>query len=165
MCRARFDLAICSVPGSAVRQVIGECADKGVGSVVVFSSGFAEVGESGSAAQADLANVAREAGMRMMGPNCMGMVNFGQNAVASFAPAFASELVAGRIGLVSQSGAFGSLSYIHARERRQSLSYMLTTGNEADVDIGDCTAFLVDDPDTRCHFALHRRGAERAEVH
>ncbi len=142
------DLAICSVPDAMVKSVLTDCAQKGVKSVIVFSSGFAEVSERGAEAQREIAGLAAAAGMRMMGPNCMGMVNFADKAVASFHPAFGEDLVAGRIGLVSQSGAFGGLSYVLARERRQSLSYMLTTGNEADVDIGDCTAFLADDPNT-----------------
>ena len=141
------DLAICTVPPSAVMSVLGECAEKGVGSLVVFTSGFAEVGESG--AQEAMAGLAREAGIRLMGPNCMGMVNFGSRAIGSFHPAFADDIVPGAIGLVSQSGAFGGLAYMLARSRGHSLSYMLTTGNEADVDIGDCTAFLADDPDTK----------------
>jgi acetate---CoA ligase (ADP-forming) len=142
------DLAICSVPDAAVKTALSECAEKGVGAVIVFSSGFAEVGDEGAQAQAEIADMVRSAGMRMMGPNCMGMVNFGASIVGSFHPAFGQDLVPGRIGLVSQSGAFGGLSYMLARERRQSLSFMLTTGNEADVDIGDCTAFLAEDPNT-----------------
>ena len=141
------DLAICTVPPAAVMSVLGECAEKRVGGLVVFTSGFAEVGET--APQEAMAGLAREAGIRLMGPNCMGMVNFGSRAVASFHPAFAEEVVPGSIGLVSQSGAFGGLAYILARARGQSLSYMFTTGNEADVDTGDCTAFLADDPDTK----------------
>ena len=141
------DLAICTVPPGAVMSVLAECAEKGVGSLVVFTSGFAEVGES--AAQEAMAGLAREAGIRLMGPNCMGMVNFGSRAVGSFHPAFADDIVPGAIGLVSQSGAFGGLAYMLARSRGHSLSYMFTTGNEADVDIGDCTAFLADDPDTK----------------
>ena len=141
------DLAICTVPPAAVLAVLEECAEKGVGALVVFTSGFAEVGEH--AAQTAMAGLAREAGIRLMGPNCMGMVNFGSRAVGSFHPAFAEDIVPGAIGLVSQSGAFGGLAYMLARERGHSLSYMFTTGNEADVDIGDCTAFLADDPDTR----------------
>ena len=143
---APVDLAICTVPPGAVMGVLGECAEKGVGALVVFTSGFAEVG--GRAAQEAMAGLAREAGIRLMGPNCMGMVNFGSRAVASFHPAFAEDVAPGRIGLVSQSGAFGGLAYLLARDRGHSLSYMLTTGNEADVDVGDCTAFLADDPDT-----------------
>ena len=141
------DLAVCTVPPAAVMTVLAECAEKEVGALVVFTSGFAEVGEG--AAQEAMAGLAREAGIRLMGPNCMGMANFGSRAIASFHPAFADEVVPGQIGLVSQSGAFGGLAYMLARERGHSLSYMFTTGNEADVDIGDCTAFLADDPDTK----------------
>ena len=141
------DLAICTVPAGAVMQVLRECADKGVGALLVFTSGFAEVGEG--AAQEAMAGLAREAGIRLMGPNCMGMVNFRSRAVGSFHPAFCEEIEPGAIGLVSQSGAFGALCYVLARERGQSFSYMFTTGNEADVDVGDCTAFLAEDPDTK----------------
>ena len=142
-----MDLAICTVPPGAVMGVLEECAEKGVGALVVFTSGFAEVGEH--AAQEAMAGLAREAGIRLMGPNCMGMVNFGSRAVGSFHPAFTEDVVPGRIGLVSQSGAFGGVAYMLARDRGHSLSYMFTTGNEADVDVGDCTAFLADDPDTK----------------
>ena len=141
------DLAICTVPASALMQVLRECADKGVGALLVFTAGFAEIGERG--AQEAMAGLAREAGIRLMGPNCMGMVNFRSRAIGSFHPAFCEEVEPGAIGLVSQSGAFGALCYTLARERGQSLSYMFTTGNEADVDVGDCIAFLAEDPDTR----------------
>ena len=141
------DLAICTVPAGAVMGVLRECADKGVGALLVFTSGFAEVGEG--AAQEAMAGLAREAGIRLMGPNCMGMVNFRSRAIGSFHPAFCEKVEPGAIGLVSQSGAFGALCYVLAREHGQSFSYMFTTGNEADVDVGDCTAFLAEDPDTK----------------
>ena len=141
------DLAICTVPAKVVMPVLRECADKGVRALLVFTSGFAEVGEH--RAQDAMAGLAREAGIRLMGPNCMGLVNFRSRAIGSFHPAFCEEITPGAIGLVSQSGAFGALCYVLARERGQSFSYMFTTGNEADVDVGDCTAFLAEDPDTK----------------
>lgn len=141
------DLAICAVPPAAVMETLTSCAEHGVRSLIVFTSGFAEIG--GTAEQEAMTGLAREAGIRLMGPNCMGMVNFNARAIASFHPAFNAEIATGAIGLVSQSGAFGGLSYMLAREREQSLSFMLTTGNEADVDIGDCTAFLAEDPNTK----------------
>ena len=159
---APVDLAICTVPPGAVMAVLEECAEKGVGALVVFTSGFAEVGEH--AAQEAMAGLAREAGIRLMGPNCMGMVNFGSRAVGSFHPAFAEDVVPGQIGLVSQSGAFGGVAYMLARERGHSLSYMFTTGNEADVDIGDCTAFLGRRPRHEGDSSLHGGVPERAEV-
>ena len=87
--------------------------------------------------------------MRVLGPNCLGVVNFAEGMVASFHPAFAlTEKRAGRIGLASQSGAFGGLSYSLARERGLSFSYCVTTGNEADIDIAECVSFLAQDPST-----------------
>ena len=83
------DLAVCTVPPAAVMTVLAECAEKEVGALVVFTSGFAEVGEGD--AQEAMAGLAREAGIRLMGPNCMGMANFGSRAIASFHPAFAEE--------------------------------------------------------------------------
>lgn len=143
------DLAICAVPGALAPRALDDCIEKGVGGVIMFTSGFAEIGGDGPAQQAAMAARAREGGIRLMGPNCMGIVNFRTNAVATFHPVFANPIHPGPIGLVSQSGAFGGLSYTLAMERRQSFSYMLTTGNEADVDVADCLAFLAQDPDTR----------------
>lgn len=144
------DLAIFSIPGRLVRTAMEECAAKGVRAIIMFSSGFAEIGEAGRRDQEAITEIARQAGMRLLGPNCMGVVNFSTAMVASFHPAFA-ELVApgGRIGMVSQSGAFGGISYQMARDRDLAFSHILTTGNEADVDIADCLAFLSQDPATR----------------
>lgn len=145
------DLAICAVPGRLVEQTLRECAQKGVTSVVVFSAGFAEIGDEGSAAQERLSEIARESGMRLMGPNCMGIANFADGMIASFHPAYASRpdtRMKARIGLVSQSGAFGGLSCTMANNRGIPFRYVLTTGNEADVEASDCLAFLADDPET-----------------
>ncbi len=139
------DLAICAVPGAMVEDVLGQCAAKGVGGVVVFAGGFAEVGGEGVEQQARLTAIARETGLRLIGPNCMGFANFGRHLMASFHPAFALEMPTGRIGLVSQSGAFGGLSSMMAVERGVGFSHALTTGNEADVDAADCLAFLAED--------------------
>ncbi len=143
------DLAICSVPGPLVPQAMRDCADKGVKSLIMFSAGFAEVSEDGAAAQVELADLARQAGMRMMGPNCMGVANFAEGMVASFHPGFGDIPDRGKnIGLVSQSGAFGGLSAMMATQRGIAFRYVLTTGNEADVEASDCLAFLAEDPDT-----------------
>ncbi len=145
------DLAICAVPGPLVERTMQECAKKGVKSVVMFSAGFAEVSEEGRDAQIRLSKIAHDAGMRLMGPNCMGVANFADGMIASFHPAFANRpntKVKARIGLVSQSGAFGGLSCTMANQRGIPLRYVLTTGNEADVEASDCLAFLADDPQT-----------------
>lgn len=144
-----IDLAIVAVPAPAVLPALGDCREKGVRAAVVFSAGFAEVGEQGRAAQAEIAILARQSGMRIVGPNCMGVVNFGTGLVANFHPAFKDGIgKAGRIGLVSQSGALSGLCFAMAADRGLAYSASASTGNEADVDAADCLAWLAEDPAT-----------------
>ncbi|MEC9346778.1 MAG: acetate--CoA ligase family protein [Pseudomonadota bacterium] len=142
------DLAICAVPGNLVEGVLRQCADKGVAGAIIFAGGFAEVGEEGQAAQDRLKALGRETGMRLIGPNCMGFANFARSMPASFHPAFAHRMPTGRIGLVSQSGAFGGLSALMAVSRGVGFRHILTTGNESDVGVADCLDYLVQDPGT-----------------
>ena len=145
----KVDLAIIAVPKELSRAAVADCAEAGVRAAVMFTSGFAEVDAPGASAQREITALARSAGMRVLGPNCLGVVNFAEGMVASFHPAFAlTEKRAGRIGLASQSGAFGGLSYNLARERGLSFSYCVTTGNEADIDIAECVSFLANDAST-----------------
>jgi acetate---CoA ligase (ADP-forming) len=143
------DLAIISVPEALVPQAMRDCAQKGVRAVVLFTSGFAELGEAGARAQAEITAIARDGGMRLLGPNCMGLVNFANGVVATFHPAFGPGLAPkGRIGLITQSGAFGGLAYQVAQDRALAYSLILTTGNEGDVDVADGIAYLAEDPET-----------------
>ena len=137
------DLAICAVPGAAAEAAVQACAAKGVRALIMFTAGFAEVSPEGAATQARMAATARAAGMRLAGPNCMGMANLTTGALCSFHPAFAQPMARdGRIGLVSQSGAFGGLSTLMAHLRGMALSHVITTGNEADVDVADGLLYL-----------------------
>ncbi len=143
------DLAIIAVPEAHVLQAMRDCAAKGVRAVVLFSAGFAEVSEAGRRAQEEITDIARAARLRLLGPNCMGLVNFAEGVVATFHPAFGPGLAPkGRIGLVTQSGAFGGLAYQVAQDRALAYSLILTTGNEGDVDVADGIAYLADDPET-----------------
>jgi acetate---CoA ligase (ADP-forming) len=143
------DLAIISVPEAHVAQAMRDCAAKGVRAIVLFTSGFAEVSEAGARAQEEIKEIARAGGMRLLGPNCMGLVNFANGVVATFHPAFGPGLAPkGRIGLISQSGAFGGLAYQVAQDRALAYSLILTTGNEGDVDVADGIAYLADDPES-----------------
>jgi acetate---CoA ligase (ADP-forming) len=143
------DLAIIAVPEAHVLRAMRDCAEKGVRAVVLFSSGFAEVSEAGRRAQEEITAVARTARLRLLGPNCMGLVNFAEGVVATFHPAFGPGLAPkGRIGLITQSGAFGGLAYQVAQDRALAYSLILTTGNEGDVDVADGIAYLADDPET-----------------
>ncbi len=141
------DLAIVVVPAVAVVQVARECAAKGVRALVVISAGFAEVGPDGAARQRELVEVCRSAGMRLIGPNCMGIVNT-DPAVrlnATFAPRFPPQ---GRIGFMSQSGALGLAVIDHACERDLGLSSFLSVGNKADISGNDALRYWEADPRT-----------------
>ncbi len=146
---APVDLAIVAVPQSQVAGVLEDAAAARVQSMVLFSSGYAETGAEGAAAQQALAQRARAAGMRLIGPNCLGFMRPGHQVYATFSPAPGAGLVRpGRIGLVSQSGAFGAYAYSLVRERGLGLSLWATTGNEADVQLADGLAWLARDPGT-----------------
>ena len=144
-----IDLAIVAVPAPAVLSALRACREKHVRAAVVFSAGFAEIGEPGRAHQAEISGLARAGAMRLVGPNCMGVVNFGTGLVANFHPAFKDGIGhAGRIGLVSQSGALSGLCFAMAADRGLAYSASASTGNEADVDAADCLAYLAEDPAT-----------------
>ncbi|WP_418122820.1 acetate--CoA ligase family protein [Variovorax sp. 160MFSha2.1] len=143
------DLAILAVPAALVDGALDDAIAAKVKGVVLFSSGFAETGAEGAAAQARLGDKARAAGVRLIGPNCLGFMNIARNVYATFSPApGVGRVAAGRIGLVSQSGAFGAYAYSMARARGVGLSLWATTGNEADVQFADCLAWLAQDPAT-----------------
>ena len=147
---APVDLAIFALPANLVPAALDDAIAAGVRGVVLFSSGFAEVSVEGAGLQAQLGDKARAAGVRLLGPNCLGAINPGHKVYASFTPAPNAGLVrAGDIGLVSQSGAFGAYAYSLARERNIGISQWVTTGNEADIDFADCVEWMAHDPQTK----------------
>ena len=102
---APVDLAIVALPAAATHAVVADAATAGVRSLLIFSSGFGEVSPEGAAEQARLAAAARAAGIRLLGPNCLGFINVAQHVYATFSPVpLAGRLPVGNIGLVSQSG-------------------------------------------------------------
>lgn len=144
------DLAILAVPAAHAAQALERARPGQVGAAVVFTSGFSETGSDGAAQQERLCTIARERGIRLLGPNCLGFMNVRRNVYATFSPAPANGVVApGGIGMVSQSGAFGAYAYSMARERGLGLSHWISTGNEADIDVADCIEWLARDTDTR----------------
>lgn len=147
---APLDLAIVAIPAAGVLETLETCASLGTRAAVVFSSGFAEIGEDGVVAQAAMADLARRTGMRILGPNTLGVANINAGLVASFCPFFRPRFAAGgAIGLVSQSGAFGGYVANLAQDRGLSFSSWITTGNEVDIDVADGIACLAEDPGTR----------------
>jgi acyl-CoA synthetase (NDP forming) len=147
---AAVDLAVVAVPAAQVLATLEEAVATGVKAVVLFSSGFAEVDEAGRAEQARITTLARASGMRIVGPNCLGIMSGVSNVYATFSPVpQTGRARRGSIALASQSGAFGAYAYYLARERGLGLSHWITTGNEADVELADAIAFFATDPETR----------------
>ena len=147
---APVDMAIFAIPETLVRAALEDAISAGVRGVVLFTSGFAEVSPQGAMAQLQLAAMASAAGVRLLGPNCLGFMNIRNHVYATFSPApNAGRVQAGNIGLVSQSGAFGAYAYSLARERGIGMSHWITTGNEADIDFADCVEYLAHDTDTQ----------------
>jgi len=145
-----IDLAVFAVPAAQVDGALDDAIAAGVRNIVLFSAGYAEVGAHGAAMQQRLAQKARAAGIRLLGPNCLGFMNVAQDVYATFSPVVgAGKVRAGGIAIVSQSGAFGAYAYALARERGLGLSWWATTGNEADIQVADCIAWLAADPGTR----------------
>ena len=106
------ELALIALPSVMVEDAVRACADKGVKATVIFSSGYAETGDDGAEAQARLLQIGRDAGMRIMGPNCMGLAGFDARMIMTFG--FSMETMSpklGPIGIVSQSGAYGAVAY------------------------------------------------------
>ncbi|MDQ3770548.1 MAG: GNAT family N-acetyltransferase [Actinomycetota bacterium] len=141
------DLAVIVVPARLVIEVARGCGEKGVKALVIISAGFAETGEEGIARQRELMDVCRNTGMRLIGPNCMGIMNTDPNVMldASFAPLFPPR---GRVGFSSQSGALGLAVIDYARQLGLGMSTFVSVGNKADISGNDLINYWAMDPDT-----------------
>jgi len=142
------DQAVIIVPSSRVEESLRDCAKKGVKVVQVLSSGFGEMGPEGKVAQDHLLSIAREASMRMVGPNSLGALSPSNGLFATFSTSFARGAAPkpGKVAFITQSGAFGSCTYVMADLRGVGMSRTLATGNEADVDVAHCIDYLAEDP-------------------
>ncbi|HYA35033.1 MAG TPA: GNAT family N-acetyltransferase [Candidatus Binataceae bacterium] len=142
-----IDLAVITVPAEAVEAAIDDCARGGVLGTVVITSGFAETSSGGAITQHRLLEKVRSAGMRMIGPNCMGILN--TNPVVSLNATFApNPAPRGNIAMFSESGALGLAVLDYARARNLGVSSFISAGNRADVSSNDLLAYWADDPDT-----------------
>ncbi|MCW2706861.1 MAG: CoA-binding domain protein [Frankiales bacterium] len=141
------DLLIVVVAADKVLGVAHDAAAAGVKGLVVLSAGFAEEGPAGALRQAELVALCRRSGMRLVGPNCLGILNTDRDVRlnATFCDADPRE---GRVALVSQSGAVGVAALRHAERSGVGLSLFVSTGNKADVSGNDLLAYLQDDPRT-----------------
>lgn len=139
-----IDCALIAVPGKHVFSVLNACADSNVKAAIIFSSGFAEMGESGKEAQNKIKELARKKDMRVCGPNCIGLINFNNHIALSFSQLLEIDaLLAGNIGFISQSGALGGSLVNRAQDHKVGLSYFISSGNEADIEVSDYIKHLV----------------------
>ena len=147
----KIDHAFIMVPAKAVPGVIDDCAAAGVKAATIFSAGFAETGEEGRLIQQRMVETARAAGVRLIGPNCLGIANItGHTVLSANAVLESQELVPGSLSLVSQSGSMMGGIVSRAQERGLGFSKMVSVGNECDVGVGEIVDCMVDDPDTKC---------------
>jgi acyl-CoA synthetase (NDP forming) len=142
------DVAVITVAREVVEQVVEECIQAKVGGMIVFASGYSETGKPERVAQqAHLARRAQESGIPLIGPNCIGTVNFALRSRITFMPyAEMAPPAKGAIGIISQSGALG-FGMEQAMRRGVAVSHVLTSGNSCDVDMADYVAYLADEPD------------------
>jgi len=143
-------MAIVCVPAAAVLEVLEQCAAKGVRAAVIFSAGFGEVGEEGGLEQEKIQKLARESGMRLLGPNCFGIVNARNAVMATFAHELEMKSVSQlTLSVVAQSGAFGAWMFEDAIKAGVGCTSFTSVGNEADTEFSDFVDYLLDDPDTK----------------
>ena len=146
----QIDLCLILTPKQSVKATMRECAEKHIAHVVIPAAGFGEAGSEGAALEQELVTIARSAGMRLLGPNCMGFMNFKDNVVASFGGFLADvTLGSGNVAFVSQSGAFGGSMVRRCLKRGVGFTYHVSTGNEADLNTLDFIEYYLNDPDTK----------------
>jgi len=139
-----IDCVLIAVPGKHVFSVLNECAQNDVKAAVIFSSGFAEMGEAGREAQNKIRELAHAKNMCICGPNCIGLINFNDHIALSFSQLLETDtLIPGRIGFISQSGALGGSLVNRAQDQKIGLSYFISSGNEAVIEVADYIRHLV----------------------
>ena len=141
-----IDLAVIITPTETVVPTLRAMRGKGIGAAIVFSAGFSETGAAGAALEDEMRRVAQENGIRLLGPNCLGLINAFDKVIATFSYFAQSDIPAGSLGFVSQSGAFGTTTATLARQRGLHLGYFANTGNEADLGFSEVMAGVLADP-------------------
>ncbi len=139
------DLAVIVVPAEAVLSVIDDCGRKGISSAIIISAGFSEIGARGKALEKRLGNIAEKYGIRILGPNCLGIIDTWAKMNASFAESMPDRM---KISLFSQSGAICSAILDWANAREIGFSRFISLGNKADIDENEILEYLALDDKT-----------------
>ena len=140
------DLVIVALGGAHAAAVIAECGSRGVPAAIVIAAGFGEAGEEGAALQQELAHVADESGVTLVGPNCMGVLCTSSHLSAVGFVTLRPE--AGPISIVSQSGNIGTQMLMTAERRGVGIEKFVSSGNQASIDANDLLRYMADDPQT-----------------
>ena len=144
------DAALIAVPAKLVPETITALGEKGCKAATLFSAGFAETGADGEAAQRDLVALAAQHGLRLLGPNTLGVYNVDIGYYGTFSSSLDTGYpLPGNIGIASQSGAFGAHLGALARDRRLGSSILMTTGNEADISVADAIRWMAESDTTQ----------------
>ena len=143
----RVDLAVIAVPAASVLEVLDECAAKGIKAVVMISSGFSESGPDGKERERLAVEKARSHGMRILGPNCLGVINTSNRLNTTFAKKAPPR---GPISFVSQSGAICTAVIEYSQEEYMGFANFVSIGNKCDLDDADIIDYYARDPETKC---------------
>ncbi len=141
------DVALLMLPLAAMNEAVRDVGRAGIRNAVVLAGGFAEVGAEGRRLQQALVEAAREHGVRLLGPNCLGFINFNTGACC-WTGSMRTPPLKGRISIASQSGAVGTVMKHFAHQHGIGLNIVAATGNEADLGLAEVVDHLVDDPAT-----------------
>jgi acetate---CoA ligase (ADP-forming) len=145
-----MDLAIVAAPAAAAGEAVSDCLRAGCKAIILFSAGFAELDDAGRQAQQHLARAASDAGIALLGPNCLGIINAHTRLAATFTTALEnSQLPVGAFSYMGQSGALGAYWIEKAVSAGLGISKWITTGNEAQVSLADALWYLAEDSHTR----------------
>lgn len=147
----KVDLCIIAVPARMTLDALHACVDKGVKGVIIFTSGFAEVGTDGAEIQKQITKLAQKTGLRVCGPNCLGIFSSRNALMANFSVTELPDrvLVPDYLGFISQSGGFGVAIYEMIKEKGYGFSHFVSTGNEADLEFSHYMGYMAADPHTR----------------
>jgi acyl-CoA synthetase (NDP forming) len=144
------DLALIGIPRQMVLEAMKDGAEKKIPFVILFSAGYAEMGEEGRKEQEGLRRFVRGAGIRVVGPNCIGIVNTHDQVATSFTSGLEIDsLIPGAVGLVTQSGGVGNCVLTRTYDRAIGLSYFISSGNELDLEISDFVEYFLEDERTK----------------
>lgn len=153
------DLVIVVVPAPLVPRIMEEAGQKGVGSAIVITSGFKEAGMEGAELERRIGEIAKGYGIRVLGPNCLGIINTQQKMNATFTRNYPVE---GSIAITSQSGAVGTTVLDWAKQLKVGFSKFISVGNKVDIDEADLISYLKDDPATKV-IGMYIEGANRGK--